>query len=139
GAVGDLIIGIRVQPHPVLRREGTSIYLDRNISFLQAALGAEIEIPTLDGKVKYTIPEGTQTGTTFRLREKGVPHLNGRGRGDQLVTVKVEVPQNLTPSQREALRHFGISMGELIVDTVDTAAPQEEEPPASRFKKRKKK
>ena len=139
GAVGDLIIGIRVQPHPVLRREGTSIYLDRNISFLQAALGAEIEIPTLDGKVKYTIPEGTQTGTTFRLREKGVPHLNGRGRGDQLVTVKVEVPQNLTPSQREALRHFGISMGELIAETVDTAAPQEEEPPASRFKKRKKK
>lgn len=139
GPAGDLIIGIQVRPHPVLRREGTSIYMDRKISFLQAALGAEIEIPTLDGKVKYTIPAGTQTGTTFRLREKGVPQLNGRGRGDQLVTVKVEVPQNLTQPQREALHHFGVAMGELEAEIVDTAASQEEEPPASRFKKRKKK
>ena len=139
GPAGDLIIGIQVKPHPMLRREGTSIYLDRKISFLQAALGAEIEIPTLDGKVKYTIPAGTQTGTTFRLREKGVPLLNGRGRGDQLVTVKVEVPQNLNQSQREALHHFGVTMGEVEADIVDTTTSQEEEPPASRFKKRKKK
>lgn len=139
GPAGDLIIGIQVKPHPLLRREGSSIYLDRKISFIQAALGAELEIPTLDGKVKYNIPEGTQTGTTFRLREKGVPHLNGRGRGDQLVTVKVEVPREMTPAQKEALRHFGIAMGELEASAADTAAATEEEPPTSRFKKRKKK
>lgn len=107
GPTGDVIVGITVKPHAQLRREGVTIYLEQTISFLQAALGDELEIPTLDGKVKYTIPEGTQTGTTFRLRDKGVPSLNGRGRGDQLVTVKVETPRSLTQVQKEALRKFG--------------------------------
>ena len=113
GPAGDLIVGIQIKPHPRLRREGTIIYLDQTITFLQAALGAELEIPTLDGKVKYTIPEGTQTGTTFRLRGKGVPTLNGRGRGDQLVTVKVVVPKDMTETQKESLRQFGAAMGEI--------------------------
>ncbi len=111
GPAGDVIVGITVKPHAKLRREGVTIYLEQTISFLQAALGDELEIPTLDGKVKYTIPEGTQTGTTFRLRDKGVPSLNGRGRGDQLVTVKVETPRNLTQVQKEALRKFGETLG----------------------------
>ena len=75
-------------------------------------MGAELEIPTIDGKVKYTIPEGTQTGTTFRLKGKGIPVLNGRGRGDQFVTVYIETPQNLTREQKDALRKFSESLGE---------------------------
>lgn len=133
GSPGDLIVGIQIQPHPQLRRKGTTIYLDHSISFIQAALGAELEIPTLDGKVKYTIPEGTQTGTTFRLREKGVPYLNARGRGDQMITVKIETPQKLTSEQKEALRKFGEAIGELEAS--------EEEPSGSKgfFEKKRKK
>ena len=82
------------------------------ISFVQAALGAEVEVPTLDGKVKYTIPEGTQTGTTFRLRGKGIQRLNGSGRGDQYVTVYIVTPKNLTREQKDLLREFGDSTGE---------------------------
>ena len=69
-------------------------------------LGAELEIPTIDGKVKYTLPEGTQSGTTFRLKGKGIPSINGRGRGDQYVTVYIETPKNLNKEQKEALRKF---------------------------------
>ena len=71
-----------------------------------------MEIPTIDGKVKYDIPEGTQTGTTFRLRGKGIPNLNGRGRGDQYVTVYIETPRNLNREQKEALKKFSQSLGE---------------------------
>ncbi|HIY22457.1 MAG TPA: molecular chaperone DnaJ [Candidatus Flavonifractor merdigallinarum] len=112
GPSGDLIISITVRPHPQFKRDGTSIYLEQPVTFLQAALGAELEIPTIDGKVKWTLPEGTQPGTTFRLRGKGMPAVNGRGRGDQFVTVKVQVPRNLTHEQKEALRRFGQAMGE---------------------------
>ena len=76
------------------------------------ASGAELEIPTIDGKVKYTIPEGTQSGTTFRLKGKGIPGLNGRGRGDQYVTVYIETPRNLNREQKEALKKFSESLGE---------------------------
>ena len=83
------------------------------ISFTQAALGATIEIPTLDGKMTYDIPEGTQTGTTFRLREKGIPYVNNRSRrGDQLVTVVVEIPTRLNREQKELLRQFEESLGD---------------------------
>ena len=85
---------------------------EQPVSFYQAALGAELEIPTIDGKVKYTLPAGTQTGTTFRLRGKGIPELRGRGRGDQYVTVTVQVPTSLTAEQRSALEAFGEAMGE---------------------------
>ena len=83
------------------------------ITFAQAVLGAEIEVPTLDGKVKYTVPEGTQTGTVFRLRGKGVPVLNNSARrGDQFVRVNIEVPKNLTKKQKDLLAEFAKSVGD---------------------------
>ncbi|MBR3475122.1 MAG: molecular chaperone DnaJ [Oscillospiraceae bacterium] len=113
GPAGDLLISVIVRPHAIFEREGTNIYMEQEISFTQAALGAELELPTLDGKVKYTIPEGTQPGTTFRLRGKGVPYLRSPGtRGDQFVTVKVGVPKGLNANQKELLRQYAASMGE---------------------------
>ncbi|MDY3906084.1 MAG: molecular chaperone DnaJ [Lawsonibacter sp.] len=114
GPAGDLIVGVRIKPHPQFKREGTTVLYEQPISFYQATMGAELEIPTIDGRVKYNLPAGTQTGTVFRLRGKGIPVLQGRGRGDQIVTVKVQVPTNLTTEQREALRVFGEAMGENI-------------------------
>ena len=75
-------------------------------------LGAELEIPTIDGKVKYDLPEGTQSGTTFRLKGKGIPSINGRGRGDQYVTVYIETPRNLNKEQKDALKKFAETMGD---------------------------
>ena len=113
GPAGDLLISVIVRPHAIFEREGTNIYMEQEISFTQAALGAELELPTLDGKVKYTIPEGTQPGTTFRLRGKGVPYLRSPStRGDQFVTVKVGVPRNLNSAQKEKLREYAAAMGE---------------------------
>ena len=107
GPAGDVLITVSVAPHPLFEREGTSVLYVLPISFVQAALGAEVEVPTLDGKVKYPIPEGTQTGTTFRLKGKGIAQLNGSGRGDQYVTVNIETPKNLTKEQKDLLREFG--------------------------------
>ena len=104
GPNGDLLIQITVKPHKLFRREGTNLRLEVPISFTQAALGATIEVPTLDGKVRYNIPEGTQTGTTFRLRGKGIPYVGYKTRGDQFVTVVVETPTKLTKEQKELLR-----------------------------------
>ena len=112
GPAGDLLIVVAVPPHEIFRREGTSVLCEAPITFTQAVLGAELEIPTIDGKVKYTIPEGTQSGTTFRLKGKGIPGLNGRGRGDQYVTVYIETPRNLNREQKEALRKFSDTLGE---------------------------
>ena len=112
GPAGDLLVTITVRPHELFRREGTSVLCDAPITFAQAVLGAELEIPTIDGKVKYDLPEGTQTGTTFRLKGKGIPSLNGRGRGDQYVTVYIETPRNLNREQKEALKKFAESVGD---------------------------
>ncbi|MFR3181277.1 molecular chaperone DnaJ [Dysosmobacter welbionis] len=112
GPAGDLLITITVRPHELFRREGTSVLCEAPITFTQAVLGAELEIPTIDGKVKYTLPEGTQSGTTFRLKGKGIPSINGRGRGDQYVTVYIETPKNLNKEQEEALKKFAETMGE---------------------------
>ena len=112
GPAGDLLITVTVRPHPLFRREGNDVLCEAPITFTQAVLGGEMEIPTIDGKVKYDIPEGTQTGTTFRLRGKGIPNLNGRGRGDQYVTVYIETPRNLNREQKEALKKFSQSLGE---------------------------
>ena len=112
GPAGDLLITITVKPHELFRREGTSILCDAPITFAQAVLGAELEIPTIDGKVKYDLPEGTQTGTTFRLKGKGIPSINGRGRGDQYVTVYIETPKNLNKEQKEALKKFAEAVGD---------------------------
>ena len=113
GPQGDLLVTVVVRPDSRFERDGNSVLLEQEVSYAQAVLGAEIEVPTLDGKVKLTIPEGTQTGTVFRLKGKGIPYLRGSGRGDQFVSVKVAVPRNLTASQKELLRQFAASMGEL--------------------------
>ena len=116
GPAGDLLVSVIVRPHPRFERDGTSVLLEQEISYAQAVLGADVEVPTLDGKVKLTIPEGTQPGAVFRLRGKGIPFLRGSGRGDQFVSVTVKVPKNLTASQKELLRQFAASMGELDGD-----------------------
>ena len=112
GPAGDLLITITVRPHELFRREGTSVLWEAPITFAQAVLGAELEIPTIDGKVKYDLPEGTQSGTTFRLKGKGIPSINGRGRGDQYVTVYIETPRNLNKEQKEALKKFAEAVGD---------------------------
>lgn len=112
GPAGDLLITVMVRPHEIFRRDGTAVFCEAPITFTQAVLGGTLEIPTIDGKVKYDIPEGTQTGTIFRLRGKGIPVLNGRGRGDQYVTVNIETPRNLNREQKEALKKFSESLGE---------------------------
>ena len=106
GPNGDLLIQITVKPHKLFRREGTNLRLEVPISFTQASLGAEIDVPTLDGSVKYTIPEGTQTDTEFRIRGKGIQQLGSNNKGDLIFKVRVETPRRLTEKQRELLRQF---------------------------------
>jgi len=103
---GDLYIVVNVEKHPVFERHGSDIYLQKDIPFTTAALGGEINVPSLDDELKLDIPEGTQTGTVFRLENKGVPHLEGRGNGDEYVIVKVITPTNLSRKERELLRRF---------------------------------
>ena len=114
GPPGDLYVYIFVKAHKLFTREGSEVICEVPISFVQATLGDEIEVPTLDGKVKLKITEGTQSGTIFRLREKGIPHLRGNGRGDQHVRVKVLTPQKLNDKQRELLQEFAKASGENI-------------------------
>jgi len=106
GASGDLFVFIYVEPHDFFSREGDDIVCQIPISFPQAALGAEMEIPTLNGKKKIPIPKGTETGDIFRIKGEGFPRLRGYGRGDQLVQVIVKTPKNLTKRQEEILREF---------------------------------
>lgn len=113
GPSGDLYINIRVAPHSIFKRKDYDIYIDQHISFGNAVLGTEIKVPTVDGDVKYTIPSGTQPGTVFRLRGKGVPVVNGRGRGDQYVNVIVDVPKTLNEKQKAALKMFMMASGEI--------------------------
>jgi molecular chaperone DnaJ len=97
---------ITVRPHKIFKRQGYDIYCDIPITFGQAALGAELQVPTLEGKIKYRIPEGTQTGTVFRLRNRGISHLRSNTRGDLYVKVNIEVPKRLNEKQRELIRQF---------------------------------
>lgn len=106
GPRGDLNVRIKVRPDPVFERRDNDIWIEVPITYMQAALGAEIEVPTIDGNVTYNVPAGTQPGTTFRLRGKGVQKLQREGRGDQYVKVFVEVPRNLNKKQKEALKAF---------------------------------
>lgn len=114
GPPGDLYVFITVRPHEFFRREQNDVYCEVPISFVQAALGDEIEVPTLEGKTTLKIPEGTQGGTRFRLRGLGIPDPRGYGRGDQYVTVRVVTPTRLTPRQRELLREFARAGGEKV-------------------------
>ena len=106
GPAGDLRINVNVRPHPIFERRGYDVYCEIPITFTQAALGAEIIVPTLDGKVKFTIHEGTQPGDEFKLKGKGVQRLNYNGKGDQYVKITVEVPKDLSKAQKEKLREF---------------------------------
>ena len=112
GPAGDLYVTVYVKEHKMFKRDGQDIILEMPISFAQAALGATLTVPTVDGKVQYDLPEGTQTGTVFRLRGSGVPSINGRGRGDQYVKVNVEIPRNLNHEQKELLRKFDEATGD---------------------------
>lgn len=111
GPAGDLRIAVNVRPHPIFERDGYNVWCDVEITFGQAALGAEVMVPTLDGKVKYSVHPGTQPGDVFKLRGKGIPNINGRGRGDQLVRVIVTVPKELTARQKELLKEFDAISG----------------------------
>ncbi len=106
GPKGDVYITISVSPHKHFKRDGYNVWLEVPISFVDAALGAEIKVPTLDGDVKYKIPEGTQTGTVFRMKEKGITYLNSSKRGDQLIKVIIQTPKKLNAKQKEALKAY---------------------------------
>ena len=114
GSPGDLHVLLRVKPHPLFKRDGHDVVCDVPISFTQAALGAQVEVPTLDGKVKMRVPEGTQSGRVFRLRGKGIPREGGAAtvRGDQLVRLMVETPTHLSERQRELLEELAHVAGE---------------------------
>ncbi|HYE10486.1 MAG TPA: molecular chaperone DnaJ [Patescibacteria group bacterium] len=114
GPKGDLYIHIRVMPHSLFKRDGINIFCEIPISFVQAAMGAEIQVPTLEEKEKFDLPDGTQTGTTFKLKGQGIPSLRSKVRGDLYFTVKVETPKKLSDKQKEALKHFADAMGEEI-------------------------
>lgn len=104
GPAGDVIVTVSIRPHPLFQRDGYDVWCEVPISYAQACLGDNLIVPTIDGKVEYTMPAGTQPGTVFRMRGKGIQAVNGRGRGDQFVKVTLEVPKNLSDSQKELLR-----------------------------------
>ena len=106
GESGDLYVYINIKPHKIFTRRDTDVYCEIPISFVQAALGAKVEAPTIDGKVELTIPEGTQSGRVLTMRGKGIPFLRGDGRGDEFVKIKVLTPKNLSARQKKLLREF---------------------------------
>jgi molecular chaperone DnaJ len=112
GPPGDLYVTVIVREHPLFQREDNEVFCEVPISFTQAALGSKIDVPTLDGKVKMTIPAGTQSGKVFRLKGKGIPHLHSQQRGDQHVRVIIETPTELSAKQRELLEKFAELSGE---------------------------
>ena len=112
GPVGDVIVHVTVKADPMFERDGYDVTIHVPITFSQAVLGDDVEVPTVDGRIVQHIPEGTQSGTKFRLRGQGIQYLNGRGRGDQYVIVDVEIPKKVTRAQREALKAFEDSMKE---------------------------
>lgn len=112
GIAGDVLVMVSVRRSQTFKRDGYNIYCDVPITVTEAALGAEIEVPTLEGKEKFTVPEGTQTATTFCLRQKGVPVVNSSRRGDLYFTVNVEIPKGLNDKQKELLKAFAEACGE---------------------------
>ena len=106
GPAGDLHVYINVKRHDIFERKGDDVWCEIPLTFTQAALGHEVIVPTLDGKVSYNVHAGTQPGDVFKLKGKGIQHLNSKGRGDQYVKVTIEVPRNLNSKQKEALQNF---------------------------------
>lgn len=111
GPAGDLRVAVNVRPHPIFERDGYNVWVEMHISFAAAALGCELQVPTLDGKVKYNIPAGTQSGDVFKLKGRGIQSLNNRGRGDQLVRVIVDVPRTLNAEQKRLLLELDKALG----------------------------
>ena len=109
GEPGDLYVYINVKPHSIFKRKGEDVYCEASISFVQAALGAKIEVPTIDGKVELNIPSGIQSDTVQKIAGKGIPYLRSEGRGDEYVTIKVVTPKNLTSHQKKILQQFEIA------------------------------
>lgn len=120
GPAGDLIIAVTVKPHAVFEREGSDIYCEVPINYWEAVLGDEIDIPTLEGKEKFSVPEGTQTGTTFTLRGKGITRVNSSVRGNLYITVKVDVPKNMNTKQKELLKELAESFGDKVQSRRDS-------------------
>ncbi|MEG2017924.1 MAG: molecular chaperone DnaJ [Clostridium sp.] len=114
GSAGDLYINIRVMTHSTFKRKGNDIHMETHISFGKAVLGTDIKVPTIDGDVTYKVPAGTQSGTVFRLKGKGVPRVNSAGRGDHYVKVIVDVPKSLNSEEEEALKAFMDACGETV-------------------------
>ena len=113
GGAGDLILQVNVKPHPIFERDGYHIFCDVPLPVTDAILGAEIEIPTLEGNMKYTIPEGTQPGATFTVRGQGIPYINNKTRrGDLVFRVNVEIPRSLSDKQKEQVRAFAADCNE---------------------------
>ena len=113
GSAGDLILQVTVKPHPIFERDGYNIYCEVPLPVTDAILGAEIEIPTLEGNVKYTIPEGTQPGTAFTIKGQGIPFINNKSRrGDLIFQVNVEIPKGLNDAQKEKVRAFAADCNE---------------------------
>jgi molecular chaperone DnaJ len=106
GPAGDLYVVVHVKEHEVFKREGADIWLDWPVEFTEAALGAEVEVPTLEGKAMLSVPAGTQDDTVMRMRGNGLPRIEGRGKGDEFVRIKIKVPKKLSPEQKELLRRF---------------------------------
>lgn len=106
GQPGDLFVYINIAPHQIFKRKGNDVYCEVPISFVQAALGADIEVPTIDGKIEMKVPPGIQSGTVMKANGKGIPFMRGEGRGDELVTIKVLTPKNLSERQKKLLKQF---------------------------------
>lgn len=106
GPQGDLRVTVNVRPHPIFERDGYDVWCEVTVTFAQAVMGCELFVPTLEGRVKYDMPAGTQPGTVFRLRERGISHISGRSKGDQYVKIVVDVPKNVTEHQKELIKQF---------------------------------
>lgn len=112
GPNGDIYVTVTIAPHDIFTRKGSDVLVELPVTFVQATLGATLVVPTIDGKVEYNLPEGTQPGAVFRLKNRGIQNLHGRGRGDQYIKVNVEIPKNLSKSQKDILKKFEESVGD---------------------------
>ena len=119
GPTGDLRVNVNVRPHPFFERDGFDVWCDFTVTFAQAVLGDTLYVPTLDGKVKYELPAGTQPGEVFRFRNRGIQQLGGRGRGDQYVRIIVDVPKNLNAKQKDLLKQFNDSLPNKPKNNID--------------------
>ena len=127
GPTGDLRVNVNVRPHPFFERDGFDVWCEVTVTYAQAALGDTLYIPTLDGKVKYELPSGTQPGEVFRFRGRGIQQLQGRGKGDQYVKIVVDVPKNLNQKQKDLLRQFDSTLTNKPKNNIDDGTTVGEE------------